>query len=47
MLIPPPRITTEPKEMQNANKKIAFYSSTKKYLCSFALNDKGICMYWG
>ena len=33
--------------MQNANKKIAFYSSTKKYLCSFALNDKGICMYWG
>ena len=24
-----------------------FYSSTKKYLCSFALNDKGICMYWG
>ena len=31
------------KEMQNANKKIAFYSSTKKYLCSFALNDKGIC----
>ena len=32
---------------QNANKKIAFYSSIKKYLCSFALNDKGICMYWG
>ena len=27
------------KEMQNANKKIAFYSSTKKYLCSFALNQ--------
>ncbi len=35
-----------PQELQ-LSQKIAFYSSTKKYLCSFALNDKGICMYWG
>ena len=47
MLIPQELQLSRIKEMQNANKKIAFYSSTKKYLCSFALNDKGICMYWG
>ena len=28
-------------------KKLLFIRRLKKYLCSFALNDKGICMYWG
>ena len=40
-----------PQELQLSRKmrikKLLFIRRLKKYLCSFALNDKGICMYWG